>query len=79
MSKVFDTYEEAYFHASTGANKLQIAHGIERTKEFNKEVYRVSLLPANGKRFGWELRCEAVEVGSPILYGPAEPPAPAGR
>ena len=70
MSKRFDTYEEAYYHASSRTRELKIAHGIERAIEFGRLGFNVSMLPQPGNRYGWELRCEAVEVGSPVLYGP---------
>lgn len=74
MSTRFDTYEEAYYFASTRANASRLSQGIARAVEFGKVGYNVSFLPKPGKRFGWELRCEAVEPGAPILYGPEAQP-----
>jgi len=69
MSTRFDTYEEAYNFASTRANASGLSQGIARAVEFGKVGFNVSSLPRVGKRFGWELQCEAVEPGAPILYG----------
>ena len=70
MSARFDTYEAAYNFASTRANAPRGgSQGIMRAVEYGKVGYNVSCLPPAGKRFGWELQCEAVEPGAPILYG----------
>lgn len=68
MSKRFDTYEEAYYHASNRTKELGVAHGIERAKEYRIDGFNVHMLPKPENRYGWELRCEAVEIGSPVLY-----------
>lgn len=71
MSTRFYTYENAYNFASTRANASGLSQGIAVAVEYGKVGYNVSFLPRVGKRFGWELRCEAVEPGAPILYGEA--------
>lgn len=73
MSRAFPDYHEAYFHASTQANALKVAHYVERAKEFGREVFRVGMLPPVGHRYGFELRVEPVEVGAPIIPPPLKP------
>lgn len=68
MSKRFETYEEAYYHASNRTKELGVAHGIERAKEYDIDGFNVHMFPKPENRYGWELRCETVEIGSPVLY-----------
>lgn len=65
MSVPFPTWKEAYEYARRQANKLQIAHGIEKPTPF-EHAWTVKMLPRPENRYGWELRCEAVEPDEPV-------------
>lgn len=58
----FKTYEEAKTFALEQAMKLDIAHGIEKPTAYSG--WTVKMLPLPQNRFGFELRCEAVEPPS---------------
>lgn len=63
MSSEFATYEQAFDHAVEQSNKIGVAHGIEKPTLYQK--WTVKMLPRKENRCGWELRCEAVEPGTP--------------
>lgn len=59
---VYPDYHTAREHAQRDANEFGRPMGLERAREFNREMYRVKFVPVDpAKRFGWELRCEIVE------------------
>lgn len=59
---VFSFYDVAVATARQLASAHQRPYGIERAREYGKDVWRVKMLPKDPrKRFGWELRCEVVE------------------
>jgi hypothetical protein len=55
-------YTAARAQAQSEANRFNRPMGIERAREFGREVFRVKMIPKNpAQRFGWETRCEVVE------------------
>lgn len=63
----FTDYIEAHNYAVIKARQLKMCYGIEKMNQFGKQVYSVKMIPTNPeKRFGWELRCEAITPESPI-------------
>lgn len=63
MDSEFETWEEARAEAERRANLYQIAHGIEKPTAYAK--WTIKMLPRPENRYGWELRCEAVEPIKP--------------
>jgi len=63
--KTFPNYTDAITHARSLATQCQRDTGIEKTKEFNRTVFSVFLLPAPAFRTGRELRCETVSPNTP--------------
>jgi hypothetical protein len=66
MSWTFPTYEDAYDFAQAEGQKSGLAYGIEKPGTYEKS-WRVIGLPDKRNRQGYELRCEAVEPGSPRI------------
>jgi hypothetical protein len=63
----FDDFQEAYAHAINRANRYRQAYGIEKGTPPLSKKFRIAMIPNNpAKRFGWEYRCQAVEVGTPL-------------
>lgn len=60
MSTPFKTWREAHEYAQRRANKLRVSYGIEKPTAFDP-FWTVKMLPRPENRYGWELRCEAVE------------------
>lgn len=60
----YKTWLEARTAALTRMREMNVAQGIEYSKY--DRTYTVKMLPPPGKRFGWELRCEAVEIGATL-------------
>ena len=60
MSEVFTDYKEAHAYAEKQANKHGREMGIEKRKEYGKEVYSVKHVPDAAHRFGHESRMEIV-------------------
>jgi hypothetical protein len=56
MSRGFETYEEAFAHASKLADESGMSRGLEKLSA----EFRVFLLPEPHNRFGFELRCQVV-------------------
>lgn len=66
MVTAFDDYTAAYNAARLDALWLNRPIGIERCREYARDIFRTHLLPIDpARRFGWELRVEVVEPGSP--------------
>ena len=59
MSKVFETWQEARDYAQGEADRMGLSFGIEKPTPY--QAWSVKMLPRPENRFGWELRCEAVE------------------
>jgi len=66
MGWTFATYEDAYDFAQAEGAKSGLAYGIEKPTAYRKE-WLVIGLPLARNRQGHELRCEAVEPGSPRI------------
>lgn len=66
MSQSFREWKVAHTAAVELARLLKRETGIEKAKEFGKEVYRVHSLPKPENRCGFELRCEIVRPGDPL-------------
>lgn len=67
MSREFATWREARDHAEAAVLATGIAHGIEKPTGLPKglgQAWTVKMLPRRETRFGWELRCEAIEPAS---------------
>lgn len=63
VSKTFPDYHDARAYAEQQTRELRQAHGIEKMPDTRGgECFSVKMLPNPENRFGWELRCEAVEV-----------------
>lgn len=62
MSRFFTAWRPAREYAEEQANRLGVAHGIERVDNPLEKGFVVRMLPRPENRQGWELRCEAVEV-----------------
>ena len=60
------TWKAAHTAAVELARLLQRETGIEKAKEFGKEVFRVHSLPKPENRCGFELRCEIVRPSDPL-------------
>lgn len=57
------TYEHARQQAQADANRYHRPMGIERAREFGREVFYVRMIPVDpAKRFGWETRVEVIDV-----------------
>ena len=70
MTKTFplSQYKEAFNHAAKKATELNMAVGIEKTREFTSTIFRSGfLLPKKENRCGFELTCEVVEPGQPFM------------
>jgi len=65
-AKAFPSWKEAHTAAVQLARQLGREVGIERTKEYGKEVYLVHHLPNPGNRYGFELRVEVVKPTDPL-------------
>lgn len=65
MSQAFTDWKQAHGAAVDLARLLKRETGIEKAKEFGKEVFRVHSLPKPENRFGFELRCEIVRPTDP--------------
>lgn len=62
---VFTEYVEAAAEARHQAKFYHRPMGLEKAVEYGKTVYRVKMVPIDpSKRFGWETRCEIVEMNS---------------
>jgi hypothetical protein len=59
--KVFTTWKSAHTYAIELARQCKMSAGIEKSREFNKEIFLVKLLPRPENRCGHELRMEVVE------------------
>jgi hypothetical protein len=55
----FRTWHEARAYAEEKASEYGVAYGIEKPTQF--AGWTVKMLPRKENRYGWELRCEAVE------------------
>lgn len=77
MSRFFAEWRPAREYAEEQTARLKVAHGIERVDNALERGFVVRMLPRPENRQGWELRCEAVEVGEPRMYPP--PPKPEGE
>ena len=66
MSQSFSNWRDAHIAAVELARLLKRETGIEKAKEFGKEVYRVHTLPNPENRSGFELRCEIVRPSDPL-------------
>jgi hypothetical protein len=73
MSESFDNYPEARAAAIAKVRRFRSPVGIERTKPFGRTAFSVFFLPKKEHRFGFELRCEALE---PEAYPPRHVPRP---
>ena len=60
------TWKAAHTAAVELARLLQRETGIEKAKEFGKEVFRVHSLPKPENRCGFELRVEIVRPSDPL-------------
>ena len=60
------TWKAAHTAAVELARLLQRETGIEKAKEFGKEVFRVHSLPNPENRCGFELRVEIVRPSDPL-------------
>lgn len=66
MATRFKTYDEARAWAEQQTFELSQAHGIEKQPGYHGETeWSVFMLPKPENRYGYELRCEAVEIGTP--------------
>lgn len=70
MSERFTSYDDAYDAARVKADQAGRAYGILRQREFGRDGFNVFCLPRPGNRFGFELRAEVVEPGSPRCESP---------
>lgn len=59
MSESFKEYKAAKDFAIGKVREMRIAYGIEKNKLFN--TWSVFMLPKKENRYGFELRCEALE------------------
>jgi hypothetical protein len=59
-------WKAAHTAAVELARLLKRETGIEKAKEFGREVFRVHSLPKPENRCGFELRCEIVRPGDPL-------------
>ncbi len=59
MSSEFKTWREARDYAEAQARAIGVAYGIEKPTAYSG--WTVKMLPRPENRYGWELRCEAVE------------------
>ena len=66
MSQAFGDWKAAHTAAVELARLLKRETGIEKAREFGKEVFRVHSLPRAENRCGFELRCEIVRPGDPL-------------
>jgi hypothetical protein len=64
--KVFKDWKSAHSYAVELAHSCDMSAGIEKTKEFNRTLFAVSLLPRPENRNGHELRMEIVNPHDPI-------------
>lgn len=56
-----DKYIEAHNYAVTQARKLNQCYGLEAMPQYGKPGFSVKMIPNDpNKRFGWEMRCEAI-------------------
>ncbi len=58
--KAFDTYLDAAIFARSYAREHKQPMGIEKPTAYESK-WIVRMLPLKQNRYGWELRCEAVE------------------
>jgi hypothetical protein len=56
----FDNWGDAHKEAESRATKYGFDYGIEKTRHYGKEVFRVFMLPRPENRYGFETRCEVV-------------------
>lgn len=63
---MFTDWKEAHTEAIKLARRLGKEVGIEKTKEFGKEIFLIKHLPKPENRYGWELRCEIVKPSDPL-------------
>jgi hypothetical protein len=56
----FSKWEDAFTYAQSRANESGLSVGIEKRKEYGKEVFSVRYLPKAENRYGENLRCEVV-------------------
>lgn len=57
-------YDEVRDFAQKRANKTGLSQGIEKISSYAggpRDAFKAFFLPSASKRFGYELRCEAVE------------------
>jgi hypothetical protein len=66
MAAAFDTWKEAHTYAVKLSRQLGREVGIEKMKQFGKEVHLVHHLPKPQNRYGFELRCEIVAPSDPL-------------
>jgi hypothetical protein len=64
--KVFKDWKSAHSYAVETARACGMSTGIEKTKEFNRTLFAVRLLPRPENRTGSELRMEIVNPNDPI-------------
>lgn len=64
--QTFSTWPDARTFAVERANTWNTPQGIEKRKEFGRTIYVVRSIPRADKRFGVDLRCEAVEPGQSL-------------
>jgi hypothetical protein len=65
MRKPFVTWKEAHHAAIDLANECSMDSGIEKSREFGKEVFIVKLLPRPENCQGGECFMERVKPGTP--------------
>lgn len=65
MSQVFDSYHTAREVAQERADRIGLDSGIRREREYGREVFIVTTLPAPHKRFVHEARAEPVQPRCP--------------
>ena len=63
----FDDYDAAVIDAGERSLATGLPYGVEKNKEYGRIVYYVRGLPRADKRFGVDLRCEAIEPSSAAL------------